>query len=67
MSSLQLSELRDKIKGGVILPGDSGYEEARKVWNGMIDKHPAAIARCIEDEDVINQSISFETRAWSLQ
>lgn len=54
MTTVQLSELRGQIKGGVILPGDSGYEEARKVWNGMIDKHPAAIARCTDEEDVVN-------------
>ena len=38
----------------MILPGDSGYEEARRVWNGMIDKHPAAIARCLNEDDIIN-------------
>lgn len=46
------------IKGEVVLPGDSGYEEARKVWNGMIDKHPAAIARCVNDADVI-EAVKF--------
>ncbi len=37
--------LRDAISGEVIFPGDIGYEQARRVWNGMIDCRPAAIAR----------------------
>jgi FAD/FMN-containing dehydrogenase len=34
-------------------PDDPGYEQARRVWNGMIDKHPALIARCAEAADVV--------------
>ena len=30
----------------MLRPGDAGYEESRKVWNGLIDKRPALIARC---------------------
>ena len=33
--------LRSAIGGHVITPEDSGYDEVRKVWNGMIDRHPA--------------------------
>jgi hypothetical protein len=33
------------LRGDLIMPGDPGYDEARAVYNGMIDKHPAAIAR----------------------
>ena len=36
----------------LILPGDDGYDRARRVWNGMIDKRPAAIARCRDASDV---------------
>jgi hypothetical protein len=32
------------VRGDLIVPGDPGYDEARAVYNGMIDKHPAAIA-----------------------
>ncbi len=34
------------FRGSVIQPGDAGYEEARKLYNGMIDKRPRIIARC---------------------
>ena len=41
------------IRGAVIQPGDAGYEEARKLYNGMIDKRPRIIARCADVADVI--------------
>ena len=41
------------MRGDLILPGDPGYDEARAVYNAMIDKHPAAIARCRDAADVI--------------
>ncbi|MFP8957999.1 FAD-binding protein [Natrialbaceae archaeon A-CW3] len=40
--------------GDVIRPDDNGYDEARAVWNGMIDKYPALIARCTGVADVID-------------
>lgn len=43
----------DQIHGEVLQPGDDGYDEARSVWNAMIDKEPAAIARCTGAADVI--------------
>ena len=46
-------ELRSKLRGPVIGPGDSEYEEARRVYNGMIDKRPGIIARCRDVADVI--------------
>jgi FAD/FMN-containing dehydrogenase len=41
-----------RISGGLLSASDGGYEEARKVWNGMVDRHPALIARCLDDADV---------------
>jgi FAD/FMN-containing dehydrogenase len=44
---------QDKLRGELIRPTDPGYEEARRVYNGMIDKKPALIARCLHAADVI--------------
>jgi FAD/FMN-containing dehydrogenase len=43
----------DTFRGELILPGDARYDRARAVWNGMIDKRPAMIARCTGVQDVI--------------
>ena len=45
--------LAGSLQGELIRPGDSGYEAARKVWNGMIDRYPAAIVRVASVEDVV--------------
>ena len=42
------------FRGEMLFPGDESYEEARKVWNGMIDKRPGLIARCTGVADVIS-------------
>lgn len=44
--------LRAAMTGAVLLPGDEGYDEARAVWNGDIDRRPAVIARCTGPDDV---------------
>ncbi|HUK56103.1 MAG TPA: FAD-binding oxidoreductase [Nitrospiria bacterium] len=45
--------LKTRIRGPLFLPGDAGYEESRTVWNAMIDRRPAAVARCLGGADVI--------------
>ena len=47
------AELREPVRGDVIEPGDSGYDEARALYNAMIDKRPALIVRCRDVADVI--------------
>ncbi|CAN7388262.1 FAD-binding oxidoreductase [Variovorax sp. LjRoot130] len=41
-----------QISGGVFGAADAAYDEARKVWNGTVDRRPALIARCMKDSDV---------------
>src|SRR6516162_6614011 len=48
-----VQELASHLRGTLLRPGDAGYEQARQVYNGMIDKHPALIARCVDVADVI--------------
>lgn len=40
------------LRGELLWPGGAGYEQARRIWNGMIDRHPALIARCAGPADV---------------
>jgi FAD/FMN-containing dehydrogenase len=48
-----LKALKSNLRGEVLLPGDNGYEQARKIWNGMIDRHPAIIVRCFGTSDIM--------------
>lgn len=48
-----VQSLAGQVKGPVILPDDAAYDEARKVWNGMIDRYPALIVRPLDVSDVI--------------
>src|SRR5262245_49492881 len=53
-----METLRGRVKGEVLLPGSEAYESARKIWNAMIDKHPAVIVRCSTPSDVV-QAVNF--------
>ena len=53
-----IETLEARLRGELLRAGDPGYEEARRVWNGMIDKRPALIARATSVADVIN-SVNF--------
>ncbi|MEU9577190.1 FAD-binding oxidoreductase [Streptomyces chilikensis] len=44
--------LRSTLRGTLLRPGDAEYASARRLWNGMIDRRPALVARCESDEDV---------------
>jgi FAD/FMN-containing dehydrogenase len=47
-----IDELRTCFRGALLRPGEEGYDEARRVWNGAIDRRPALIARCAGADDV---------------
>lgn len=46
--------LTREIHGEVLLPGDDGYDEARSIWNGMVDQNPAVVVRPTGAADVIS-------------
>src|SRR3989442_15059335 len=58
LSEDSIKELQGGLRGGLIEPGDKDYDEARKVYNAMIDKKPRLIARCADVADVI-RSVNF--------
>jgi FAD/FMN-containing dehydrogenase len=47
-----LIELRRSLAGGVVAPGDPGYDAARRCYNALVDRRPAVIARCVGASDV---------------
>ena len=49
-----IKELGDAMTGPVLLSGHHDYDSARTIWNGMHDRRPALIARCMNSEDVSN-------------
>jgi FAD binding domain/Berberine and berberine like len=49
-----LSDLKSGFRGNLIQKGDADYDTARKVYNGMIDRYPAIIAKCVDTADVVS-------------
>ena len=47
-----VGDLRSSFQGGIVTPKDPGYDEARKIWNGDIDRRPALILQCASVADV---------------
>ena len=47
-----VAQLADRFTGTLVGPGSAEYDEARKVWNGSIDRRPALVARCVDNADV---------------
>jgi FAD/FMN-containing dehydrogenase len=58
LSDEAVESLSSRVRGTIYKPGEEGYDEARKVWNGVIDKYPALIVRCTGVADVI-ASVKF--------
>ena len=54
ISEPAVQDFMNGLLGESLLPGDEGYDGARQVWNAMVDKRPALIARCSGTADVIN-------------
>jgi FAD/FMN-containing dehydrogenase len=59
-SAASVQSLGEVLSGPVHAPGDRGYDEARRVYNALIDKHPAVIARCLHTADVV-AAVNFGT------
>lgn len=53
-----VAAFQGSLRGTLLQPGDSGYDEARQLYNGMIDKRPRLIARCVDAADVM-ASVNF--------
>lgn len=49
-----IADLRKSLTGQLLVPGQEGYDAARKVWNGAFDRKPALIARCSGTADVVH-------------
>ena len=58
MTETHVERLQAQLRGELLSPSQEGYEAARKVWNGLIDKHPSLIVRCAGAGDVV-QSVRF--------
>lgn len=54
VSTAELDVLSHQLRGSLIRAEDATYDEARRLWNGMFDKHPAVIVRCAGVADVID-------------
>lgn len=60
-----VKEFAATLRGQAILAGENGYEQLRRIWNGMIDRKPALIVRCLGASDVI-KAVNF-ARAYDLR
>jgi FAD/FMN-containing dehydrogenase len=53
MGKPTIVQLREQVRGDVVTPDDAGYEDARKVYNAMIDRRPGVVVRPANVEDVV--------------
>jgi FAD/FMN-containing dehydrogenase len=56
-----ISGLRELMRGQVLMPGETGYDEGRRLWNGTVDRRPTLIARCADVADV-QRALDFAVR-----
>jgi len=61
MNTGNVGELRNRLAGEILLPGDGAYESARRIWNATIDKRPGMIVRCRNTSDVVH-ALNFARR-----
>lgn len=52
--NVAVEQFKASLRGELLQPNDPGYDEARSIWNGMIDRRPALIAQCLGVPDVVN-------------
>src|SRR5436305_1256122 len=60
MAIAPVEGLSASVKGRIVDRGDAAYDDSRALYNGMIDKHPAAIAYCVDEADV-SAAVTFAT------
>jgi FAD/FMN-containing dehydrogenase len=58
ISASDVANLKGSLRGVLVQPGESGYDQARKLWNGAFDRRPALIVRCVGAADV-TQAVTF--------
>lgn len=58
LDDASLEKLKSSLRGALLFPGDEGYDKSRTVWNAMIDRKPALVARCAGVAD-IRQAVTF--------
>src|SRR6056300_2089789 len=54
LDSAVIEAFANQLRGEMILPENANYNESRKVYNGMIDKHPGMIVKCVDVADVMS-------------
>src|SRR5579859_6403161 len=54
LSEAEVGDFRASLRGRLLLAADEGYDQARRLWNGAFDRHPALIARCAGAADVVS-------------
>ena len=58
LQAAKIEELKGAFEGEILGPSDGAYDSARQIWNAMIDKRPAVIARCATTSDVV-RAVNF--------